>query len=120
MKTLAALSAVFLPLNYVASLLSMTMFTWQQDSGSTGPASSSRSTIFVSSYFWVYWVISIPLTVIVIWIWRKWWLHEVGNLKEELDEVEKSKDRLQMGTNDGKDGGVRLSLRAKGKSLFRL
>ena len=64
MKTLAFLTTVFLPLSFVASLFSIPMFDWQ--------ASSDGSSV-VSSRFWIYWVVSVPLTAVIIVGWRLWW-----------------------------------------------
>jgi Mg2+ and Co2+ transporter CorA len=72
MKTIAVLTIVFLPGTFVATILSMDMFQWQPDDG--GPATVSR-------LFWVYWVITIPLTAIVLAGWLIWTRKSVGKLR---------------------------------------
>ncbi|KIX05485.1 uncharacterized protein Z518_06357 [Rhinocladiella mackenziei CBS 650.93] len=65
MKTIAALTLIFLPATFVASIFSMSMFNWQAESGG----------LVTSRWIWVYFVIAIPLTlmVLVFWIlWYKW------------------------------------------------
>jgi hypothetical protein len=61
MKSLSLLGAVFLPATYLASLFSMTFFNFQN---SDGPS--------VSSDLWIYFVITVPLTVLIVLFWR-WW-----------------------------------------------
>lgn len=84
MKTLAFITAVFLPGSYVASLFSMSMFDWQASD------SSSSYGLSVSSYIWVYWVVTVPLTLLIMAVWRKWWQREDRGYKRELDGEEKN------------------------------
>ena len=81
MKTLAFITALFLPGTYIATLFSMSMFEWQASpsdapSTSSSSSSSSTSTVGVSNKFWIYWATTIPLTVAVVVGWRLWWVHE--------------------------------------------
>ena len=64
MKTLAFITALFLPGTFIASLFSSNMFDWQASSDG-----SERPT--VSHYFWIYWVVAAPLTILVLigWVW---------------------------------------------------
>lgn len=87
MKTIAILTLVFLPGTYVAvcafcnaassyiivllqaaplihpqALFSMSMFNWQARDGEP----------VISSHIWVYFVIAIPLTILVVAVWL-WW-----------------------------------------------
>lgn len=68
MKILAVVAAVFLPATFVATLFSMTMFDWQANS-------EAASSSVVSSDFWIYWVVTVPLTVVVLGLcivsWRR-------------------------------------------------
>jgi hypothetical protein len=80
MKTIAILTMMFLPGAYVAAslnstrssnmsinevqtLFSMNMFNWQAENDEN----------ILSAYFWVYWVITIPITVLVLLIWMAWY-----------------------------------------------
>lgn len=77
MKTLAFITALFLPGTYIATLFSMSMFEWRassSDSPSSSTSSSSSNTL--STSFWIYWATTIPLTIAVIIGWRLWWVHE--------------------------------------------
>lgn len=81
MKTIAVLTMFFLPPTFVAvrvpsaaslvillnayqSLFSMSMFDWNSDKPGSG---------HMSKYFWVYWAVAAPLTIIVLIFWRVWW-----------------------------------------------
>ncbi|KAM7218325.1 hypothetical protein V8F06_006248 [Rhypophila decipiens] len=69
MKTLALVTAVFLPPTFVATLFSMSMFDWQAGQASSSGASGQT----VVPQFWIYWAISIPMTVLILLAWRIWW-----------------------------------------------
>ncbi|KAF8856396.1 hypothetical protein BDZ45DRAFT_594255 [Acephala macrosclerotiorum] len=63
MKTIAILTMMFLPGAFIATLFSMNMFNWQAENGEN----------VLSAYFWVYWVITVPITAIVLLIWMAWY-----------------------------------------------
>ena len=60
MKTLAAVTVVFLPGTLVASLFSMSMFDWQSQEDVLSPR------------FWIYWAVTLPLTLSTVGIWLAW------------------------------------------------
>ncbi|KAL8823311.1 MAG: hypothetical protein Q9191_005976 [Dirinaria sp. TL-2023a] len=62
MRTIAVMSIVFLPGTFISSFFSMGMFDWQAPSGDS----------VLSSRFWVYWAVTIPLTLAVLSIWLVW------------------------------------------------
>ncbi|KAF2120169.1 hypothetical protein BDV96DRAFT_566805 [Lophiotrema nucula] len=59
MKILAAVTTVFLPGAFVATLFSMNMFDWFAGDGDS----------VVSGRFWIYWSITVPLTLMTVGIW---------------------------------------------------
>ena len=61
MKTLAAVTVVFLPGTFVASLFSMTMFDWQDENNHV-----------LTSKFWIYWAVTVPLTLATVAAWYVW------------------------------------------------
>lgn len=62
MKTIAVMTMVFLPSTAVASFFSMQMFNWSaDDSGDV-----------VSRWLWVFFVVALPLTGIVVGLWWVW------------------------------------------------
>jgi hypothetical protein len=67
----------------------MDMFNWQ------GSASAEASTgAVVSPYLWIYWAVTVPLTIIVAFSWRMWWTWEKGNfdrdVRIEIENIEAS------------------------------
>ncbi|KAI9708980.1 MAG: hypothetical protein M1828_002561 [Chrysothrix sp. TS-e1954] len=60
MKTIALLTLFFLPGSAVAALFSMTMFNWTSD---------PVKPFTVTHWFWVYWAVTVPLTLFVIAAW---------------------------------------------------
>lgn len=62
MKTLAAVTVLFLPGTFVASLFAMPLFRWDVDATSS----------IVSRHFWIYWAVMIPLTVATVLAWILW------------------------------------------------
>ncbi len=73
MKVLSLLGAIFLPATYLASIFGMSFFDFIPDSSgdsSLGGGNSSPSP--VSPLLWVYFVITIPLTLAIVVCWR-WW-----------------------------------------------
>lgn len=85
MKTLSLLGAIFLPATYLASVFSMTFFNFQNqdngdnsggskngNSGGSSDPSGGISEPVVSKDLWIYFVITIPLTLCVVLFWR-WW-----------------------------------------------
>ncbi|KAH7109098.1 hypothetical protein B0J11DRAFT_620492 [Dendryphion nanum] len=92
MKILAFISATFLPGTFVAGVFSMSMFDWQYsgDGGESGAV--------VSSKFWVYWVIAIPLTLITLFGWGFWWRVEMKRFEHNFQAAlkEKAEEPLQV------------------------
>ncbi|CZR66397.1 uncharacterized protein PAC_16298 [Phialocephala subalpina] len=76
MKTIAIVTMVFLPGAYVATLFSMTMFNWQAQNGQV-----------LSSHFWIYWAVTVPVTLFVLLIWiAMFWDNAGARLLEKRKE----------------------------------
>lgn len=74
MKTIAVLTIAFLPCTAVAAIFSMDPFMSLSPDGK----------IEISPMFWLYWTISIPLTIGVIAIWILWlWNKKYFEMKED-------------------------------------
>ncbi|KAI1813820.1 hypothetical protein GGS20DRAFT_551625 [Poronia punctata] len=73
MKTLAFLTTIFLPGTFIATVFSTGLFDW--DGGG----------MVVSKLFWVYWVVAVPVTIIVGVGWRLWWNNEKKRFDEDLN-----------------------------------
>ncbi|OCL10217.1 hypothetical protein AOQ84DRAFT_375108 [Glonium stellatum] len=65
MMTFTFIIALFLPGAYISSLFSMSMFNWQ--------TTASNSGSHPSGYFWVYWAVTIPLTLVTLGGWYIWY-----------------------------------------------
>ncbi|KAI9712334.1 MAG: hypothetical protein M1820_001547 [Bogoriella megaspora] len=77
MMTFTFITALFLPGTFIATLFSMSMFAWQAIANDSGQR-------VVSTNFWIYWVITVPLTIAVMIGWRLWYKHADRQWKQEL------------------------------------
>jgi hypothetical protein len=82
LKALAVITALFMPSEYIGTVFGMSMFD-SSDSNSQGGSGSDSS---VPSRFWLYWSISIPLTIGVITIWRAWWIMQDRYFRKHLSK----------------------------------
>lgn len=83
MKALAIITAVFLPGEFVSSLFGMGIFDWQANEDD----SSSDGTEAVVAYdFWWYWAITVPLTIIILVLWRAWWVGQDRYFRKHLSK----------------------------------
>ncbi|GAP82627.2 hypothetical protein SAMD00023353_0101590 [Rosellinia necatrix] len=73
MKTLAFLTTIFLPPTFVATVFSTGLFDWQGGG------------MVVSDMFWVYWALSVPLTILVGVGWRVWWSFEKKRFDKDVN-----------------------------------
>ena len=107
MKALAVITAIFLPGEFIGTLFGMSMFDWlapdkdDDDAGKSGAKSGGEpeSDAILSRQFWVYWIICIPLTLLILFIWRAWWVTQDRYFRRHLSE-ELSEERFW--TTDGR------------------
>jgi protein-S-isoprenylcysteine O-methyltransferase Ste14 len=83
MKTISLLGAIFLPGAYLASVFSMTFFNFQN----SGPA--------VSPNFWIYWVVTIPVTVAIVIFWYVWEKRREAMYDKEDADLEKGSEDME-------------------------
>jgi hypothetical protein len=76
MKTLAAVTMVFLPGTFVASIFAMPFFDF-------GNIDRLR---VVNPQFWIYWVVTIPLTVLTFAVWLAWF--QMKTKRESRENIE--------------------------------
>ena len=62
MKTIAAVTIVFLPGTFIAALFAMPLFQWDAVGDSK----------IVSNRFWIYWAVTVPLTFLTLLVWVLW------------------------------------------------
>lgn len=81
-KTISIVTMTFLPATAVAAICSMDIFDWRQP-----------DRVYVSRHFWIFWVVSIVLTGLVIGIFLIWKrrLHARARRQAREDEEEKAK-----------------------------
>ena len=62
MRTISVLGIIYLPGTFVATFFSMDMFDWNAKEGNQ----------IASKWLWIYFVVSIPLTVAILILWWMW------------------------------------------------
>jgi hypothetical protein len=77
MKTIAAVTMLFLPGTFVASLFATPMFQWSTTTG-----------LQVQSHIWIYWATAIPLTLVTIGFWWVWLRFARGSERAQLKVAE--------------------------------
>ncbi|KAK5990066.1 hypothetical protein PT974_08329 [Cladobotryum mycophilum] len=85
MKTISLMGALFLPGTFLASVFSMTFFNFQ-DANST-----------VSTWLWVYFAITIPITFFIVAFWM--WYDRRREARFEREDVNLEKDIEKMEEN---------------------
>lgn len=88
MKAIAVLTMFFLPATFVAAFFAMPLFDWSAAQGSD----------VVSSRFWIYWVVTVPGTLVVLGLWRAWWAFDSWNQAKEGME-QSGEDTQREGVN---------------------
>ncbi|KAK0621309.1 hypothetical protein B0T17DRAFT_283929 [Bombardia bombarda] len=95
MKTISLLGAIFLPATFLASVFSMTFFNFQVGGNDDNNSNSAPPTPTVSSDLWIYFVITIPLTAIIVLAWLWWNRRREGLFAQEDAEIEKGIDEME-------------------------
>jgi hypothetical protein len=83
MKTISLLGAIFFPGAYLASVFSMTFFNFQNP----GPVVNNR--------FWIYWAITIPVTIFIVGIWHVWEKRRERKYESEDRDLEKGSEDME-------------------------
>ena len=84
MKIISLLGAIFFPGAYLASVFSMSFFNFQDNDQ---PEISTR--------FWIYWVVTIPLTVVIVGIWWVWERRREAKYDKEDADLEKGSEDME-------------------------
>ncbi|KAK2789276.1 hypothetical protein FQN51_002725 [Onygenales sp. PD_10] len=61
-RTIAVMSIAFLPGTFASSFFSMDMFNWQ----------AAKDEAVLSSRFYIYWAVAVPLTLVLVIVWFLW------------------------------------------------
>ena len=73
MKTVAVLTTVFLPGTFISTFISMPLLSWDATSWTEVP----------TTHFWVYWAVTIPLTLLTLYAWYVWQRYRDALSEEE-------------------------------------
>ncbi|KAK4043170.1 hypothetical protein C8A01DRAFT_13221 [Parachaetomium inaequale] len=106
MKILSLLGAIFLPATYLASIFGMTFFNFVPDGGNdppsstaSGGSSSSESTAApwnpVSPLLWIYFAITIPVTLAIVICWRWWDRRRERKYAQEDADIEEGIEKME-------------------------
>lgn len=87
MKILAFITALYLPATTVAQLFSMSMFAWPHKGDGSGTSGGGSQVSVVSNWFWLYWAVTIPLTIVTLGGWGIWWMLEMRRFKKSYAEA---------------------------------
>jgi len=110
MKTLSLLGAIFLPATYLASLFSMTFFDFNDNnnySRNNGPVSTEGGQTteqqdgndknrVVSPDLWIYFVITVPITIIIVLVWRFWDRRREMKFEKEDADLEEGIEHMEQ------------------------
>ncbi|KAK4233674.1 hypothetical protein C8A03DRAFT_38605 [Achaetomium macrosporum] len=92
MKTIAVVTLVFLPGTFVAAIFSMSMFQWMPDEDSNDDMAKDKdSSRIVSQWFWLYWAITVPLTIGILICWVLWFKRWERKWRQEHESDEEDK-----------------------------
>jgi hypothetical protein len=102
MKILSLLGAIFLPATYLASIFSMSFFDFIPDNNGSDSSSSSSSSgggsgdwSPVSPLLWIYFVITIPLTLLIVVCWRWWDRRREARYAQEDADIEVGIEKME-------------------------
>ncbi|CAG9992628.1 unnamed protein product [Clonostachys byssicola] len=90
MKTLAFVTMVFLPGSFISALFSTQVFNWETGDGFG---------VGVNPRFGLYWVITIPLTLIVFLLYYVW----IGKLKRDVDKRKRDREERRKSLTEHPD-----------------
>lgn len=95
MKTLSLLGAIFLPATYLASVFSMTFFNFQNGGGGGGQGGESSEGPVVAPTLWIYFAITIPLTLLIVLIWWIWEKNREKVYAKDDDDLEAGIEKME-------------------------
>lgn len=84
MKTISLLGAIFLPGAFLASIFSTTFFSFNVPDNE-----------LVSPQFWIFWAVTIPMTVIIVFVWWMWERNREAKYDREDADLERGSDEME-------------------------
>jgi hypothetical protein len=70
------------------------MFDWQAGT-KTKSLNSDGETGVLSRNFWMYWAVSVPLTIVVLLAWRTWWHREKHHYQHKYPHIKLDRITVQ-------------------------
>ena len=128
MHTIAITTLIFLPISTVATIFGSQFFSFNPPEDAATPADGGpeAASLVLSKEFWLFWVITVPLTVAVLGIWlgfhpeavRRWWRRNIRKGKDRQREDEEGGGGVLMGIAVPAGGTAlqNLSIQATGAS----
>ncbi|KAK1716670.1 uncharacterized protein BDZ83DRAFT_587293 [Colletotrichum acutatum] len=104
MKTMAVVTMVFLPPTF--TIFSMSFFNWQASS-SSGDDGGAEPTVVPQ--FWIYWAVSLPLTIAIVIGWRVWWHFQKAYYETKFLRPEKHQDYEDKSRSKSRDRSREMS-----------
>ncbi len=105
MKIISLLGAIFLPATFLASIFSMSFFDFIPDgnndstsspsSGSSSPSGGGAAWSPVSPLLWIYFAITIPITLAIVVCWRLWDRRREAQYEREDADIEAGIDKME-------------------------
>lgn len=92
-KTIALLGALFLPGAFLASVFSTSFFNFQNGLADDG---GNPGLPIVAKEFWIYWVFTLPLTMVVVGCWIFWERRKEKRYREEDAKLEEGVETMEM------------------------
>lgn len=88
MKALAVITALFLPGDFIGTLFGMSMFEWgdvgDDNNSPNATTKTEQPDPVVTSRFWIYWSVTVSLTISILCIWRAWWVAQDRHFRKHL------------------------------------
>jgi hypothetical protein len=97
MKTIAVLTLVFLPAAGIGTVFSMPFFNVDFQNHSTNTLEVARS-------FWIFWIITVPITAALFFGWWWWSLHRAKNRGVDRKGASESKPSHPISVSHEKEG----------------
>lgn len=72
----------------------MSMFDWTPQQRTNDSHSGNDP---ASKYLWVYWVVAIPLTAVVLIVWRLWMNREDKKYRSDLHKAREDRSKMTPG-----------------------
>ena len=107
MKILAVVTVIFLPGTFIATIFEIPVFNWEAETNTT----------IVSHRFWMYWAVTIPLTLLTILPWVMWTRRSNASHRAQLSRTRQKfvKDIRRLGEDIDDDYSPLDSSRVKEK-----